>query len=79
MLYTSQPNADAQQTVDAFTAADLDVDVDWIKDGKMKIVAMLQAAFEANAPRLDVLLITGTVTTGGLKTEGRLMPQGRAV
>ncbi|MEM6441723.1 MAG: Fe(3+) ABC transporter substrate-binding protein, partial [Pseudomonadota bacterium] len=33
VLYTSQPNADAQATVDAFTAKHPDVEVEWIRDG----------------------------------------------
>ncbi|MGD9864075.1 MAG: Fe(3+) ABC transporter substrate-binding protein, partial [Pseudodonghicola sp.] len=32
-LYTSQPNADAQQTVDAFMAANPGIEVEWVRDG----------------------------------------------
>ena len=35
-LYTSQPNADAQKTVDAFTAAHPEVEVEWVRDGTTK-------------------------------------------
>ena len=62
VLYTSQPNADAQQTVDAFTAKHPGVDVEWIRDGTTKVMAKLRAEFEAGAPQPDVLLIADMVT-----------------
>ncbi|WP_299816226.1 ABC transporter substrate-binding protein [uncultured Roseibium sp.] len=74
VLYTSQPNADAQATVDAFTAMYPDVEVDWVRDGTTKVMAKLRAEFEAGAPKPDVLLIADMVTMEGLKKEGRLMP-----
>jgi iron(III) transport system substrate-binding protein len=73
VLYTSQPNADAQATVDAFTAMYPDVEVDWVRDGTTKVMAKLRAEFEAGAPKPDVLLIADMVTMEGLKKEGRLM------
>ncbi|PTX35747.1 hypothetical protein C8N44_1675, partial [Allosediminivita pacifica] len=33
VLYTSQPDADAQQTVDAFSEAYPNVEVEWVRDG----------------------------------------------
>ncbi|GFE52381.1 ABC transporter substrate-binding protein [Roseobacter cerasinus] len=74
VLYTSQPNADAQQTVDAFKAKYPDVEVEWIRDGTTKVMAKLRAEFEADAPQPDVLLIADMVTMEGLEAEGRLMP-----
>lgn len=73
VLYTSQPNADAQATVDAFTAAHPDVTVEWVRDGTTQMMAKLRAEFEAGAPQPDVLLIADSVTMEGLKAEGRLM------
>lgn len=73
VLYTSQPNADAQRTVDAFKAKYPDVDVEWIRDGTTKVMAKLRAEFEAGAPQPDVLLIADMVTMEGLEKEGRLM------
>ena len=73
VLYTSQPNKDAQATVDAFTAAHPGVEVEWVRDGTTKIMAKLRAEFEAGAPKPDVLLIADMVTMEGLKAEGRLM------
>ncbi len=73
VLYTSQPNRDAQQTVDAFKAKHPGVDVEWVRDGTTKVMAKLRAEFAAGSPQPDVLLIADTVTMEGLKREGRLM------
>lgn len=73
VIYTSQPNKDAQQTVDAFTAKYPSVEVEWVRDGTTKTMAKLRAEFEAGAPQPDVLLIADMVTMEGLKAEGRLM------
>ena len=62
VLYTSQPNQDAQATVDAFKAKYPDVDVEWIRDGTTKVMAKLRAEFEADAPQPDLLLIADMVT-----------------
>ena len=74
VLYTSQPNADAQTTVDAFKAKNPDIDVQWVRDGTTKIMAKLQAEFAAGNPQPDVLLIADSVTMEGLKRDDRLMP-----
>lgn len=71
-LYTSQPNADAQKTVDAFMAANPDIDVEWVRDGTTKLMARLSAEIEAGAPQADVLLIADTVTLEGLAQAGEL-------
>ena len=73
VLYTSQPNADAQQTVDAFTAKYPDVEVEWFRDGTTQVMAKLAAEFEAGQPQPDVLLIADMVTMEGLEADGRLM------
>ncbi|UIJ72942.1 ABC transporter substrate-binding protein [Aurantimonas sp. HBX-1] len=74
VLYTSQPNEDAQATVDAFEAKYPDVDVQWVRDGTTKVMAKLQAEFAAGAPQPDLLLIADSVTMEGLKRDDRLMP-----
>lgn len=71
-LYTSQPNADAQQTVDAFIAANPDTEVKWVRDGTTKLMARLRAEIEAGNPQPDVLLIADTVTLEGMAQEGLL-------
>jgi len=73
VLYTSQPNEDAQATVDGFMAANPDVKVDWVRDGTPKIMAKLQAEMEAGNPVADVLLIADTVTLERLKEAGTLL------
>ena len=73
VVYTSQPNADAQATVDAFKAKHPGVEVEWVRDGTTKMMAKLRAEFEAGAPKPDILLIADMVTMECLKKEGRLM------
>ncbi|WP_316859509.1 ABC transporter substrate-binding protein [uncultured Cohaesibacter sp.] len=74
VLYTSQPNTDAQQTVDAFMAENPDIKVTWVRDGTTKIMAKLQAEIAANDIRPDVLLIADMVTLEGLKQQEQLQP-----
>ncbi len=78
VLYTSQPNTDAQQTIDAFKAKHPGVDVTFVRDGTPKILAKLGAEFEAGQPRPDVLLIADSVTMEGLKKDGRLLAHEKA-
>lgn len=73
VLYTSQPNEDAQKTVDAFMATNPGVMVEFVRDGTPKIMAKFRAELEAGAPQADVLLIADSVTMEGLKAEGLLM------
>ncbi|MFC0217957.1 ABC transporter substrate-binding protein [Pseudochelatococcus lubricantis] len=72
VLYTSQPNTDAQQTIDAFKAKHPAVDISFVRDGTPPLLAKLRAEFEAGQPQPDVLLIADSVTMEGLKKEGRL-------
>lgn len=73
VLYTSQPNTDAQQTADAFMAKNPAITVEWVRDGTPKILAKLRAEIEAGQPQPDILLIADVVTMEGLKKEGLLM------
>ena len=73
VLYTSQPNKDAQQTVDAFRGVHPEVEVEWIRDGTTKVMAKLRAEIAGGAPKPDVLLIADVVNMESLKSEGRLM------
>lgn len=73
VIYTSQPDADAQRTVDAFTAAYPDVAVEWIRAGTTEVMARLEAEFAAGDPQPDVLLIADMVTMEGLEAQGRLL------
>ena len=78
VLYTSQPNTDAQQTVDAFKAKYPKVDVSFVRDGTPRVMAKLRAEFEAGAPQADLLLIADSVTMEGLKKENRLLAHDKA-
>src|SRR5258707_804961 len=73
VLYTSQPNQDAQQTIDAFKARHPKVDVSFVRDGTPRIVAKLRAEMEAGQAQADVLLVADAGAMEGLKTEGRLL------
>lgn len=73
VLYTSQPNEDAQATVDGFMAVNPGIKVDWVRDGTPQIIAKLQAEIQAGNPVADVLLIADTVTLERLKEAGKLM------
>ena len=73
VLYTSQPNEDAQATVDGFKAENPGIDIEWVRDGTPKIMAKLMAEIEAGNPVADVLLIADTVTLERMKQAGQLM------
>ena len=78
VLYTSQPNTDAQQTIDAFKAKYPKVDITFVRDGTPRIMAKLRAEIQAGQPQADVLLIADAVTMEGLKAEGRLLAHDKA-
>ncbi|CAD7037233.1 ABC transporter substrate-binding protein [Pseudorhizobium halotolerans] len=73
VIYTSQPNEDAQATVDGFKAANPGLEVEWVRDGTPKIMAKLMAEIEAGNPIADVLLIADTVTLERMKQAGQLL------
>ena len=78
ILYTSQPNTDAQQTIDTFKVRHPKVDASFVRDGTPRVLAKLRAEIEAGGPQADVLLIADSVTMEGLKKEGRLLAHERA-
>ena len=73
VLYTSQPEADATQTVNAFKAAYPGIDVQIFRSGTSDILTKLAAEFAAGDPQPDVLLIADAVSMEGLKQAHRLM------
>jgi iron(III) transport system substrate-binding protein len=77
-LYTSQPQQDAQRTVDGFMAATPGLRVEFVRDGTTQLMARLRAEFAAGAPRPDVLLIADSVTLESLKVENRLQAHAAA-
>ncbi len=72
VLYTSQPNGDAQQTVDAFQAAHPEVEVEWVRDGTTRLMTRLRSELSAGVSNPDVLLIADSMTMQSLKQEGHL-------
>jgi len=78
VLYTSQPNRDAQQTIDAFKTKAPNVDVSFVRDGTTRLIAKLRAELAAGQSPADVLLIADSVTLEGLKKEGLLAPYAAA-
>ncbi|WP_421903465.1 ABC transporter substrate-binding protein [Maridesulfovibrio sp.] len=73
VIYTSQLEQDAQQTVETFKKANPGIDVEWTRTGTTALMNKLRAEFAAGNPRPDVVLIADMVTMEGLKKEGRLM------
>lgn len=78
VLYTSQPNTDAQQTIDAFRAKHPKVDISFVRDGTPRVMAKLRAEIAAGQPQADLLLIADSVTMEGLKKEGLLLAHDKA-
>src|SRR5579862_1145151 len=74
VLYTSQPERDATQTVAAFRRAYPDVDVDVFRSGTTEVMGKLAAEFAGGAPRPDVLLLADAATMEALKKDNRLLP-----
>ena len=74
VLYTSQLQQDAQQTVDAFRRVNPNVQVDWTRDGTTQLMNRIRAEIAAGSPQADVLLIADAMTMEALKAEHRLMP-----
>lgn len=73
VLYTSQPERDAAQTVEGFRAANPGVEVEIFRSGTTEIMSKLAAEFAAGQPRPDVLLIADAVSMESLKKDGRLL------
>jgi len=73
VVYTSQPQSDAQATVDAFRRVHPGVEVSFTRDGTTQLMNKLRAEFTAGAPQADVLLIADAMTMEALKAEKRLL------
>jgi iron(III) transport system substrate-binding protein len=78
VLYTSQPDKDAQQTVEGYRKANPGVTVEIFRSGTTEIMNKLQAEFAAGAPAADVLLIADAVSMEQLKADNRLLPHPNA-
>ena len=78
VLYTSQPERDASQTVAAFRKVYPGVDVDVFRSGTTEVMGKLAAEFAAGQPKADVLLLADAATMEALKRDGRLLPYPQA-
>jgi iron(III) transport system substrate-binding protein len=73
VLYTSQPERDAAQTVNAFKKAYPGVEVEVFRSGTTEVMGKLAAEFAGGAPKADVLLLADAATMESLKKAGRLL------
>ena len=74
VLYTSQPERDATQTVAAFKRVQPGVEVDVFRSGTTEVMGKLAAEFAAGGSKGDVLLLADAATMEALKKDGRLLP-----
>lgn len=74
VLYTSQPERDASQTVAGFKAVNPNVEVEVFRSGTTEIMSKLAAELAAGQPKPDILFIADAVSMESLKKDGRLMP-----
>ena len=73
VLYTSQPERDAAQTVAAFRRVQPGVDVEVFRSGTTEVMGKLAAEFAAGQPKADVLLLADAATMEALRNDGRLL------
>src|SRR5438105_723954 len=74
VLYTSQPDRDAQQTVDGFRQKNPGVEVEIFRSGTTEVMSKLMSEIAAGNPRADVLLIADALSMERLKAAGKLQP-----
>ena len=70
VLYTSQPDRDAQQTVDGFRQKNPGVEVEIFRSGTTEVMNKLMAEIAAGQPRADVLLLADALSLERLKAAG---------
>jgi iron(III) transport system substrate-binding protein len=73
VLYTSQPERDAAQTIGAFKKAYPGVEVEVFRSGTTEVMGKLAAEFAGGASKADVLLLADAATMESLKKAGRLL------
>lgn len=78
VLYTSQPDKDAAQTVAEFRKATPGAEVEIFRSGTTEVMSKLAAELAAGAPKADVLLIADSVSMEALKRDGRLLAYAEA-
>ncbi|HEY3583419.1 MAG TPA: extracellular solute-binding protein, partial [Casimicrobiaceae bacterium] len=73
VLYTSQPDRDAQRTVEGFKKTHPGIDVEIFRSGTTEVMSKLMAEIAAGAPRADVLLIADALSMERLKGANQLL------
>ena len=73
VVYTSQAPEIAQQTIDAFKAANPGIDVSWTRNGTTQLMNVLRTEMMSGEVKADVLLVADAINLGALKKEGKLM------
>lgn len=72
VLYTSQPDKDANQTVAGFKRLYPSVEVEIFRSGTTEVMSKLAAEFAAGQPRPDLLFIADAASMEQLKADNRL-------
>jgi iron(III) transport system substrate-binding protein len=72
VLYTSQPDKDASQTVAGFRKLHPNVEVEIFRSGTTEVMSKLAAEFAAGQPRPDLLFIADAASMEQLKADNRL-------
>ncbi|QGH33801.1 extracellular solute-binding protein [Gracilibacillus salitolerans] len=72
-FYTSQPDADAEQLVEAFNEQYPDVTVSIYRSGTEEVISKVQAESQAGDVQADVLLVADAVTFESLKEQDMLL------
>lgn len=73
VVYTSQAPEIAQQTIDAFKAANPGIEVSWTRNGTTQLMNVLRTEMMSGEVKADVLLVADAINLGALKKEGGLM------
>lgn len=73
VVYTSQAPEIAQQTMDAFKAANPGIEISWTRNGTTQLMNVLRTEMMSGEVKADVLLVADAINLGALKKEGKLM------
>lgn len=72
LLYTSQPDADAQALIKAFTAKNPAIQVNFFRSGTEEVISKIMAENQSGKIQADVLLVADSVTFEILKRQNLL-------
>ena len=74
VVYTSQPEKDIQQLIEAYHEVHPEVNVKTFRSGTEEVISKVMAEKKVGAVQADVLLVADVSTFEGLKEEGLLAP-----